>query len=342
MSSALPSPPRIVVTNRIHSEIAAVLAAHGSLVINDSPEPWLPGALLEQARDAQALMVFMPDCLDQEFLSRCPNLWIVAGALKGADNFDVGACTRMGIWFTVVPDLLSGPTAELALALLLGLIRNVRAGDQLIRGGRYQGWRPILYGTGLSGGVAGLIGFGAVGRALARMLKVFGCDVLVCDPAIDLQTAAEYGVQTVPLEKLLSSSDFVLPLVPLTDRTFHLLNAKTISQMKRGSYVVNVSRGSVVDEQAIADALESGHLSGFAADTFEMEDWARPDRPREITSRLLQPSAPTLLTPHLGSAVAAARLEIERFAAGNIVKALQSQRPSGAVNRPPHPRNQAQ
>lgn len=333
--------PRIVVTNRIHAEIAELLAARGSLLTNDSPEPWLPDALLERARDAHALMVFMPDCLDEQFLSRCGNLWIVAGALKGADNFDVAACTRMGIWFTVVPDLLSQPTAELALALLLCLIRNVRAGDQVIRHSGYPGWRPILYGTGLAGSVAGLIGFGAVGRTLARMLKAFQCEVLACDPALDLQAAAECGVQTVALDHLLSSSDFVLPLVPLTGWTFHLLNAKTIGQMKRGSYVVNVSRGSVVDEAAIADALESGHLAGFGADTFEMEDWARSGRPAEINPRLLRPSAPTLLTPHLGSAVAAARLAIERFAAQNILEALQNQRPSGAINTPLHPRNAA-
>lgn len=334
--------PRIVVTNRIHAEVAELLAVNGSLVMNDSPEPWHPDALIEQAREAQALMVFMPDCLDEEFLSRCPHLWIVAGALKGADNFDVAACTRMGMWFTVVPDLLSEPTAELALALLLGLIRNVRAGDQLVRSGHYHGWRPILYGTGLANGVAGLVGFGAVGRALARMLKAFRCEVLVCDPATDSQAATEFGVQAVPLDQLLSSSDFVLPLVPLTDQTFHLLNARTIGQMKRGSYVVNVGRGSVVDEGAIADALENGHLSGFAADTFETEDWARIGRPSDINSRLLRPSAPTLLTPHLGSAVAAARLKIEHFAAQSILEALGNQRPSGAINSPLHPRNRAQ
>ena len=334
-----PPRPRIVVTNRIHPEIADLLSAKAYVVMNESLDPWPRNELLERVHDAQALMVFMPDCLDEPFLSQCRSLLIVAGALKGADNFDVAACTRLGIWFTVVPDLLSEPTAELALALLLGIARNVGAGDRLVRSG-YRGWRPVLYGTGLSGSVAGLIGFGAVGRAVARKLKAFECNVLICDPATDARSAAEFGVQPVSLEQLLSSSDFVLPLAPLTGQTFHLLNSKTLGQMKRGSFVVNVSRGSVVDEEAIADALESGHLSGYAADTFEMEDWARPERPREVNGRLLRLTERTLFTPHLGSAVAAARLEIERSAANSIVEALQNQRPAGAINRPPHPRNE--
>ena len=331
---------RIVVTQRIHLEIAVLLSDHGQLIANDSIDPWRRQELLDRARNACALMVFMPDSLDETFLGACPELAVVAGALKGADNFDIEACTRLGIWFTVVPDLLSEPTAELALALLLGLVRNVAAGDRVIRAGTYPGWRPILYGTGLHGGTVGLIGFGAVGRVLARMLEGFGSRLLVCDPAVEPETAAEFSGRCVPLDELLASSDFVLPLVPLTGGTFHLIDAAALARMKHGSYLVNVSRGSVVDEDAIADALESGRLAGYAADTFEMEDWARADRPAGINRRLLDLRSRTLFTPHLGSAVASARLEIERAAANNIIQALRGERPAGAINSPAHPRNQ--
>ena len=136
------------------------------------------------AHDADAIMVFMPDSLNEDFLRACPNLKIVAAALKGCDNFDVEACTRLGIWFTIVLDLLTEPTAELALALLLGLARNVMEGDRLIRTGDYQSWRPILYGTGLAGSTVGIIGYGAVGRALARMLQGFSCRVQYFDPSV--------------------------------------------------------------------------------------------------------------------------------------------------------------
>ena len=304
---------RVVLTQRVFPETIELLSPHAEVIIGPP------------AQDADALMVFMPDSLDEAFLRECSNLKIVAGALKGCDNFDIEACTRLGIWFTIVPDLLTEPTAELALALTLGLARNVLAGDRMIRNGEFQGWRPILYGTGLAGSTVGIIGYGAVGRALARMLQGFSCRVQYYDPSAEGST---------PLDVLLASSDFVLPLLPLTAETFHLLGRDALERMKPGSCLINVSRGSVVDEDAVADALESGYLSGYAADTFEMEDWARGDRPCEINPRLLRLPDRTLFTPHLGSAVASARLQIELAAANNILQALGGDRPSDAINNP--------
>jgi phosphonate dehydrogenase len=309
--------PRVIITQRPFPETMDLLSPHAEVIIGPP------------ARDAEALMVFMPDSLDAAFLESCPNLKIVAAALKGYDNFDVDACTRLGIWFSIIPDLLTEPTAELALALMLALARNVSSGDRLIRSGEFQGWRPILYGTGLAGSTIGLIGYGAVGRALARMLEGFSCRVQYNDAALNDST---------PLETLLATSDFVLPLLPLTGETLHLLGRDALARMNPGAYLINVSRGSVVDEDSVAEALESGHLAGYAADTFEMEDWAREDRPREINPRLLRLTDRTLFTPHLGSAVVSARREVERAAACNILQALRGERPSGAINRPAQPR----
>jgi phosphonate dehydrogenase len=317
--------PRVVVTQRIHPEIANLLRSGCQPVLNHSTEPLPPAELLRRTQDAQGIIVFMPDSIDDAFLAACPALKIVAAALKGYDNFDIAACTRRGIWFTIVPDLLTEPTAELALALLLGLARNIPAGDRLIRGGAYQGWRPILYGTGLAGSTVGLVGYGAVGRALASLLGPFGCRVLHFDPQSDA---------SVPLAELLRVSDFVLPLLPLTDETLHAFGRETLAAMKRGAYLINVARGSVVDEDAVAEALESGQLAGYAADTFEMEDWARPDRPRAISQRLLSDTGRTLFTPHLGSAVANVRLDVERAAALAVLAVLRGERPPGAINSP--------
>jgi phosphonate dehydrogenase len=314
--------PRIVVTQRIHPEVAALLSEHADVVMNESPDrAWSRQDLLERASEADALMVFMPDSLDDAFLAACPRLKIVAAALKGFDNFDVAACTRRGIWFTIVPDLLSEPTAELALALLLGLARNIAAGDRIIRSGNFAGWRPTLYGTSLAGATVGIVGFGQVGRALERMLQGFSCLVLHNDLS-----------QSTPLDELLAASDFVLPLLPLIPATLRLFGAATIAKMKPGAFLINVSRGSVVDENAVADALARGHLAGYAADTFEMEDWARSDRPPSIAPRLLVMKDKTLFTPHLGSAVARVRLEIEMTAARNILQALSGERPKGTIN----------
>lgn len=325
MSAPESARPRVVVTQRIHPEVADLLGTAAEPILNHSVEPLPQAELLRRAQDSQALIVFMPDAIDDAFLAACPSLKIIAAALKGYDNFDVAACTRRGIWFTIVPDLLTAPTAELALALLLGLGRNVSAGDRLVRSGDFRGWRPILYGAGLSGSTVGLVGFGAVGQALARLLAPFGCRVLHFDP----QSHAG-----VPLAELLAASDFVLPLVPLTPATRHWFGRDTLAQMKPGAYLVNVARGSVVDEEAVADALEFGRLAGYAADTFEMEDWARTDRPRAISPRLLADHERTLFTPHLGSAVARVRLAVERAAALEVLAVLRGERPPGAINAP--------
>jgi len=320
---------RVVVTQRIHAEVHALLSARADVIANPTIEPWPPSELLDHAKGASALMVFMPDSVDDAFLAACPRLKIIAAALKGADNFDVPACTARGVWFTIVPDLLSEPTAELALALMLSLARNVLPGDRHVRSGDFHGWRPTLYGTGVRGSTIGIIGFGNVGQALARMLSGFQCNIIYYD-----SRSGDLGPGRTSLDRVLSASDFLIPLVPLTLQTFHLFRSETLAQMKRGAYLINVCRGSVVDEEAVADALESGLLAGYAADTFEMEDWARPDRLPTVSARLLNMPDRTLFTPHLGSAVASARLEIERAAANNILQALRGERPAGAINDP--------
>jgi phosphonate dehydrogenase len=322
--------PKVVVTHRIHAEAKDLLSTFSDVVMNDSLEPWPRCRLLELSRDADALMVFMPDSLDDAFLAQCSRLKIVSAALKGYDNFDIDVCTRRGIWFSIVPDLLTQPTAELALALILGLARNLAAGDRLIRGGEFRGWRPVLYGASLYGATVGIVGFGRVGHALAGLLKGFSCRILYCDPAPDSSDVAA----STSLDQLLAKSQFVVPLLPLTPQTFHLFNAPTLAKMKRGSFLINVARGSVVDEEAIADALDSGQLAGYAADTFEMEDWARPDRPQGVSPRLLCVPDRTLFTPHLGSAVDSVRLEIELAAASDILRVLGGKHPEGAVNNP--------
>ena len=296
----------------MHPEIVERLQRHAEVIVNQNVKPWPPEVLLGHARSATALMVFMPDSINAAFLDQCPHLKIVSAALKGYDNFDVEACNQRGVQFTIVPDLLSEPTAELALALLLALSRNVLAGDTAIRTGQFQGWRPTLYGTGLAGSTVGLIGYGAVGRAFERLISGFHCDVIWHD-------LREGGVE---IGDLSARSDFLLPLLPLNTSSFHLINRDFLARIKPGAFLINVGRGSVVDEEAVADSLEACHLGGYAADVFEMEDWHRADRPRVIPPRLLQLKDKTLFTPHLGSATKAARLAIERTAATNIIKVL--------------------
>ena len=153
--------PKVVLTHWVHPEIIELLREKAEVVANPGRKTLPREVLLERAKDADALMAFMPDCIDEAFLKACPRLKIIAAALKGFDNFDVDACTRHGVWLTIAPDLLTIPTAELTVGLVLGITRNMLEGDRHIRSGQFAGWRPELYGLGLYGRTAGIVGLGA-------------------------------------------------------------------------------------------------------------------------------------------------------------------------------------
>jgi len=330
--------PQAVITHWVHPEVIELLSQRCVVIPNPTRESLPRGEILQRTKNAQAIMVFMPDMIDEDFLQTCSLLKIVSAALKGYDNFDVEACTRHGVWFTIVKESLTIPTAELAIGLLIAVSRRMLAGDRFIRSGRFVGWRPQLYGMGLSGRTLGLIGMGAVGRAVAKRALGLEMTVLYEDiTPLPKEQEKAWNLTRLPLEELLARSDFVMPLLPLQPDTFHLINSRTIASMKPSSFLINICRGSVVDELAVAEALASGHLAGYAADVFEMEDWARADRPRFLPQALLENIDHTFFTPHLGSAVDEIRRDIALEAARHILQALNGEKPEGAINSPVSP-----
>ena len=325
--------PRVVISSRAFPETLEMLAKNCEIVANQTGDALSPSELAARCADADALMAFMPDTVDAAFLDACPRLKIVGCALKGFDNFDVEACTARNVWVSIVPDLLTDPTAELAIGLTIGIGRNMLQGDRTVRS-EFKGWRPILYGAGLAGATVGILGMGAVGQAIARRLQGFDVTILYTDiERLDDTTESALGLNWRPTAELQRSSDFLIVATPLTAQTRHLIDAGFIATLKPGAYLVNPARGSVVDERAVAAALESGPLAGYAADVFEFEDWALADRPRDIPEALLANRAQTFFTPHIGSAVTEVRKAIERDAAENILAALAGNVPHGAINR---------
>ncbi len=323
----------IVVTHRVFPETLEELRRLGRVRHPEVDDGMDPETLAGLAREADALMVFMPDRIDEALIVRCRRLKIVACALKGYDNIDVEACSRHGVWVSIVPDLLSAPTADLAVGLLLALTRNILEGDRFVRSGQFSGWRPCLYGAGLAGGTAGIVGFGGVGRLIAGRLRAFGMRLLCYDPvALDGGLLRGLGVEQVPFDELLQRSSVVMLTAPLSASSFHLFNAEVLGRMQPGSFLINVGRGSVVDEKAVVEALRNGPLAGYAA--FELEDLSLSGRPASIPPSLLRDSARTVFTPHLGSAVAEVRLAIEKRAAANIADVLEGRPPRDAVNLP--------
>lgn len=327
--------PKIVITSWVHPAVISRLSEHCIVVANETKERISREEILKRACDADVIMTFMTDSIDEAFVDACPRLRLIACALKGYDNYDVEACTKRGIWITNVPDLLTIPTAELTIGLLIGLTRKILQGDEFVRSGRFEGWRPTLYGAGLTGRTLGFIGMGAVAQAIAARLQGYEMNLNYVDiKPLHPELEGRLGLRRVGMEQLLADSDYVVPMVPYNPDTFHLIDAASIAAMKNGAYLVNACRGSVVDEEAVADALASGKLAGYAADVFELEEWARLSRPQDIQERLLMDTERTLFTPHIGSAVDSVRLAIEMEAASNILQYLNDEIPQGAINRP--------
>lgn len=330
--------PIIVATNRVFPETRALLAEHGTLVANEASEPWTQEEVVERCRNANALLAFMTDKIDAASLERTPHLKVIGAALKGYDNIDIAAAERAGIWVTIVPDLLTVPTAELAVGLMLALGRHIVKADRQIRDHGFGGWRPQFYGAGIADSTVGILGFGRVGRAIAERLAGFHCRILAYDERPVDRISRPGSVDLVGLEHLLAASDYIVLALPLTSTTRQIIGRPAIAAMKCGALLVNPARGSLVDEIAVAEAVAAGRLAGYAADVFACEDWAQADRPPGIDRRLTAPEAPTVLTPHIGSAVTSVRREIELSAARSIIEALSGTVPSGAVNAPARPR----
>ena len=326
--------PRVVVTHWVHPEVAGYLAGFCDAVIPSREEGVWPGEKVAGlAADAEGLVASMADSIDEVFLSGCPRLRVVSATLKGYDNFDAEACARHGIWLTIVPDTIIAPTAELAVGLVIGLMRKVPQGDARVRGG-FAGWRPQLYGATLSSATVGIVGMGQLGQAIARRLAGFEAEIIYHDArALDAKTEQALAVSYRSLEQAVEASDVLIAALPLNARTRHLISSELIRHIRPGAFVVNVGRGSVVDEDAVAAALDAGRLGGYAADVFAMEDWLLPDRPSSVPDRLLRHPC-TLFTPHLGSAVDDVRRRMSLQAARQVRQVLGGRRPDHAVNLP--------
>lgn len=327
--------PRVVVTHWVHPEVAGYLAGFCDAVIPSRQEGvWPRQKVADLAAEADGLIACMADSIDEAFLSGCPQLRVVSATLKGYDNFDADACSRHGAWLTIVPDTITAPTAEMAIGLAIGLMRRIPQGDTRVREGGFAGWRPQLYGATLSGATVGIMGMGQLGQAVARRLAGFDAEIVYHDErALDAGTERELAASYRGLEQAAGASDLLIVALPLTSRTRHLINPGLIGRMRPGAFVVNVGRGSVVDEDAIADALDAGRLGGYAADVFAMEDWLLPGHPAAIPDRLLRHPR-TLFTPHLGSAVDDVRRRMSLQAARQVRQVLDGRRPDHAVNLP--------
>ncbi len=271
-------------TRRFPARVREELERSFALDVHDSEWPPSREALLARAAGRDGLMTMLTDRIDDELLDAAgPQLRVVANFAVGFDNVDVPACTRRGVVVSNTPDVLTQATAELAIALMLALVRRVAEGDRLVRRREDWIWAPnMMLGRGLAGLELGLVGYGRIGQAVARLAE-----------AHDMSIVHSTSTAGLPLEELLARADVVSLHLPLSDETRHLIDADALARMKPSAVLVNTSRGPIVDEAALAAALADGTIAGAALDVFEREP--------EVTEALLGLEN-VVLTPHLGSA----------------------------------------
>lgn len=266
--------------------------------------------------------------LDEALLDAARGLKIIANVAVGYDNIDVAAATARGIWVTNTPGVLTEATADFTWALMLGLVRRIVEGQRMMLAGAYHGWEhTMLLGADLAGKVLGVVGFGQIGRAVARRAAGFGMQVLFSDPGV-AEAEVDLGLlraHRVPLDELLGAAEIVSLHTPLTSQTRHLIDARRLALMKPSAYLVNTSRGPVVDERALVAHLQQRRIAGAALDVYEEEPALAPGL-AELDNVLLQ--------PHLGSATRETRLLMAHTAANNVLAVLEGRRPPNAVNDP--------
>jgi D-3-phosphoglycerate dehydrogenase / 2-oxoglutarate reductase len=288
------------------------------VTIDDSSTPQFAGVVAT----SHALIVRSATSVDAGLIESAAELRVVGRAGVGVDNIDVDAATARGIAVFNAPDANTVAAAELTVALMLVLARRVIEADHSVREGKWE--RAQLQGVELGGKTLGLIGAGRIGGEVARRCRAFDMEVTVHDPYLTTERAAEIGVELVDLDRLVETADVISIHVPLNDETRGMLDEGLLARVKRQAYLINASRGGVIDERALAVALEEGRLAGAALDVFERE-------PLPADSPLR--SAPNLvLTPHLGASTAEAQVAVGRDVAVSVKSALIEGDITGAVN----------
>lgn len=275
---------KVFASRRFPPRVREELDRSFELDLHDSEWPPTRDELLRRVAGCDGLMLMLTDRVDDELLDAAgPQLRIVANYAVGVNNLDLDACRRRGVVVANTPDVLTETTAELAIALMLALLRRVAEGDRLIRRGEQWIWAPnLMLGRGLGGLTLGLIGHGRIGQAVERLALAHGMEVV--------WTSRGRGLSP---DKLLADSDVVSLHLPLTDETHHLIDAAALARMKPTAVLVNTSRGPIVDEAALVDALAAGRIAGAALDVFEREPEVHPG---------LLGLENVVLVPHLGSA----------------------------------------
>ena len=293
--------------------------------INDTDATLDRTELIRRLQGRQGLVCLITDAIDAELLAACPELKVASNVAVGFNNIDVAAATKRGVVITNTPDVLTETTADFAWTLLMATARRLVEADRYVRDGEFKQWKyMLLLGGDIHGKTLGIVGFGRIGRAMARRAQGFGMRILYQDAvAADAATERELRATRTDVATLLRESDFVTLHTPLLPETRHLINAQSLKTMKKTAYLINASRGPVVDEAALGQALKEGWIAGAGLDVFEEEPEVHPS---------LMGLHNVVLAPHIASASSDTRLQMANLAVDNCLAVLEGKTPPTPVN----------
>jgi glyoxylate reductase len=316
-------PEKVLVTREIPSAGLLALEPFDVRVLHERPPE--RGELIDAVRGVSGILSTATEKVDGEVMDAASEaLRVIANMAVGYDNVDVEAAAGRGVVVTNTPGVLDETTADVAFMLLLAAARRLGEGERLLRAGRWKWWGPKqLMGRDIWGKRLGILGLGRIGQAVARRAKGFGMDVLYYNRSRKEEAEQELGARYMDLDELLETADFVSVHTPLTDETHHLIGPKELGRMKPTAILVNTSRGPVVDEGALAEALAGGRIFAAGLDVYEEEPVVHP--------KLLELEN-VVLAPHIGSASIETRDKMAALAAENIVAVLSGQEPKTPIN----------
>lgn len=321
------SAPRVYLTRQFPEPVQSILNPHFNLVMNNEKTPVKRDELMEQIHEVDGLLCTLNDKIDKEIMNNASNLKVVSTFSVGYEHIDIRTATVKGIYVTNTPDVLTAATADLTIALMLSVSRRIVDGHNLVNDRQWnKPWDPsFMIGSDLNNKTIGIIGFGRIGRAVARRAKAFGMRIRYYSRSkasnqVEMQLGAEY----LTLERLLAESDYVTIHTPLNEMTHHLINSERIGLMKRTAFLINTSRGGIINEDALAHALMNDEIAGAGLDVFETE-------PLGESSPLLKVEN-LVMTPHIGSATSGTRYQMGELSASNLRNVLFGIEPLSLVN----------
>ena len=318
--------PKILVARAVFPQIIELLQQHFEVEANQADETWSKAQLAERLRDKDGAFTTGSDRIDAEVLAVCPKLKICANMAVGYNNFDIDAMTAAGVLATNAPDVLTETTADFGFALMMATARRVTESEHYLRAGKWNKWSYDMFaGSDIHGATLGVLGMGRIGQGIAkRGAHGFGMKVIYHNRSrLDAALEAECKASYVSKEELLRTADHLVLVLPYSAESHHTIGAAELAMMKPTATLVNIARGGIVDDAALAAALRDKRIAAAGLDVFEGEPSVHPDL-------LTVPNV--VLTPHIASASLPTRLAMARLAADNLIAFFQGNKPLTPLN----------